>query len=349
MRRVCMAASIVLAASGSSAAQSADRIASYRKAIADVQRGNVDAAVARVASWSGDDFKPGIDAVTADPREWRLAEAAAMLHLELVLSGRAETDAAISRQIALAEPLVAHLKAPRGSAAREAADIAAFQERWFELAGSIYFAMTAPGPGRELAERGLGLVGPSARLEMSAGIGFELQSHVANGNLHDAATITGMPRSPSRTGLVFAERRYRRALELDPTLAEARLRLGRVLTLLKEPKDARSELQSAAAAGDPRIEYLARLFLGAIDEYEHDLSGARREYEAALAIVPRGQAALVALSFVAALAGDESAARSVAARVAASRDAEQADPWSAYQNGAVSESALTWLRARVRP
>jgi tetratricopeptide (TPR) repeat protein len=76
--------------------------------------------------------------------------------------------------------------------------------------------------------------------------------------------------SEGRDQLLRAERCYRRALTAEPRLLEARVRLGHVLHRMGQLDKAAPELERAAAAVDaePRVRYLAWLFLGAIREAE---------------------------------------------------------------------------------
>jgi hypothetical protein len=182
---------------------------------------------------------------------------------------------------------------------------------------------------------------------MLAGAADEMRSHIADGNLHDRETIHLTPPGGRRT-LLFAESNYRRALELDPLLDEARLRLGRVLFLRNDPKAARVQLEPVARrSARPRLRYLARLFLGAIAEYQNDLAGARLEYHEALAFCPECQTPYISLTFVEQALGHGEAAHDLMARYAALSPDAAADPWWFYQNGGIDEESLDWLRQQV--
>ena len=76
-----------------------------------------------------------------------------------------------------------------------------------------------------------------------------------------------------------AERAYRQALVADSTSDEARLRLGRVLSLKGNDVDARTNLESLLnQTHDARIVYLVHLFLAQIDARRHDDEDAAGEY-----------------------------------------------------------------------
>jgi tetratricopeptide (TPR) repeat protein len=154
--------------------------------------------------------------------------------------------------------------------------------------------------------------------------------------------------SPARRTLLFAESHYRRALEFDPALEEARLRLGRVLSLRNDLKGARLELEPLArSAALPRIRYLAHLFLGAVAEYQNDLAAARVAYLDALSIGPDCQTPYIALTFVEQAMGHGDSARALMARYAALSKDTTRDPWWAYQNGGIDAESLVWLRQQA--
>jgi tetratricopeptide (TPR) repeat protein len=129
---------------------------------------------------------------------------------------------------------------------------------------------------------------------------------------------------------------YRQCLAARPALAEARVRLGRVLLLQNRLDEARATLTSReAAAGTPRHRYLAALFAGAVDERALRVAAARTHYEAALRAWPTGQAARVSLSRLLARDGNRAGAAALIAALPADpgRLEESADPWSWYDLG----------------
>jgi tetratricopeptide (TPR) repeat protein len=97
---------------------------------------------------------------------------------------------------------------------------------------------------------------------------------------------------------------YERALAVDAGLVEARLRLGRVLWGQGELEAARLQLERVtAAAPPPSVGYLAHLFLARVHDDAGRPADAEREYRAALALDPRGQAAAVGLAQLLAKSG----------------------------------------------
>ncbi len=102
---------------------------------------------------------------------------------------------------------------------------------------------------------------------------------------------------------------FRAALQADPEFAEARVRLGRVLSLRGEPGDARRELLSGTAATeDPVLLYYGHLFLADVEEALGNLDAAAAAYRRASALYPLAQSPHLGLSHLARLRGDGPAA-----------------------------------------
>ena len=105
-------------------------------------------------------------------------------------------------------------------------------------------------------------------------------------------------------------RALRSAVAADPSLHEARLRLGRVAWKLGEEAEARSILRDVLdRKPEPPTALLAHLFVGRLDEEAGRLEEAARSYEAALALDETVQSARVALSHVRLRRGDSASAR----------------------------------------
>jgi VWFA-related protein len=140
----------------------------------------------------------------------------------------------------------------------------------------------------------------------------------------------------SRAEVAEAESSYRRALAADPGLLEARVRLGHVLVSMGKPKKAVPELEGVIAEpdADARVRYLAWLFLGAIREAEGRPKDAVQAYQAAIDLLPDGQAAYVGLSHAFHRLGERAASlaplRGSLERAGRRRDL---DPWSVYPWG----------------
>jgi tetratricopeptide (TPR) repeat protein len=129
-----------------------------------------------------------------------------------------------------------------------------------------------------------------------------------------------------------AERFLRRALTQDPDLAEARVRLGRVLVLRGRHQDAADTLRQVGTdAGDGLMRYYGMLLLGAAEEGVGNHEGAAASYAMAAAQYPAAQSPLLALSALAWRRGERDAALTQIQRVFdLPAGAEREDPWWTY-------------------
>jgi tetratricopeptide (TPR) repeat protein len=137
-----------------------------------------------------------------------------------------------------------------------------------------------------------------------------------------------------RDELRDAEALFRRALEIKPDHAEARMRHGRVLALLGRHADAAVELRRAVEElTDMPLLYYAALFLGAEEEALGNRQAARSAYEHAMRLAPRAQSPLLAISQLERRSGDRPAALRAIERLFALPDedrSEHDDPWWWY-------------------
>jgi tetratricopeptide (TPR) repeat protein len=133
--------------------------------------------------------------------------------------------------------------------------------------------------------------------------------------------------------LKLAQQFFQKAISADPNLAEAHLRLGRVMGLLGHHDQAVAELQQAAASiGDPQLLYYASLFLGYEFATLSRRSEARDQYERAAMLYPTAQSPLLALSQLARNSDDLEGALLSLKRVFAlpRKDPWKDDPWWIY-------------------
>lgn len=161
----------------------------------------------------------------------------------------------------------------------------------------------------------------------------------------------GIERAESE--LKEAGKLYRRALDAEPSLVEARIRLGRVLHLLGRHEQAARELQQAVAslgAGSTPAEdehllaYYGELFLGASNDALGRDEAARAAYERASALYPDAPSPRLALSRLALRDGrhDEAVAQALQALRRPAADRDRDDPWWRYHL-AQGRSADTWF------
>jgi tetratricopeptide (TPR) repeat protein len=156
------------------------------------------------------------------------------------------------------------------------------------------------------------------------------------------------PRTRQQARSKLNERRYwlteaRRSLEAalvaDPSLHEARLRLGRVAWRLDQKDAAQHALEAMlSATTETTLAYLGHLYLGRVHESSGRLDTAESEYRKAVALDPTGQSAAVALSYVLGLTGEPAESRAVLeAAVARGGSRKVADPFWSYSSGRSDE------------
>jgi len=161
------------------------------------------------------------------------------------------------------------------------------------------------------------------------------------------------PRSASRL-LDDAEKRFRRAMALDPRFAEAQVRLGAVLTKRGRPQDAVTELERALALPlDDTVKYYGLLFLGRAAAATGNRVRALEAYAAAAALFPHAQSPRLALDMLKSegthLPDDlpDDALDGVLART---DESERIDPWWDYYHGSGRDESKVYkaFTARVR-
>ena len=148
-----------------------------------------------------------------------------------------------------------------------------------------------------------------------------------------------------------AESAYRKTLATQPDLVEARLRLGRVLTLRGDIDGALRELDALRSLDDAGFRYLAHLFAGDALERGGRAPSAEQRYIAAFAALPEGQSARLALAHLRHAAGVRAAAAEAARAAALDRGVgETVDPWFWYTRGLSWRTGhlLSTLREHVR-
>ena len=137
----------------------------------------------------------------------------------------------------------------------------------------------------------------------------------------------------SRGELQQAESFLRQAIKSRPALAEARVRLGRVLDLLGRHEEGAAELRRAASATEnPLLLYYADLFLGQAEQALDHRDEARASFERAASRYPRAQSPRLALSQAARRSGDRAGALGAIQHVLdlPASEGRREDPWWYY-------------------
>ena len=132
-----------------------------------------------------------------------------------------------------------------------------------------------------------------------------------------------------------AEALFRRALAVDPSFAEARVRLARLLQVRGRHQESAAEL-STVLDGKPAgvVAFYAHLFAGRAAQSLGRGSDAAAHFAAASALFPDAQSALLAISHHALLQADVPGTIAPVARLGAQSAAFDADPWWQYDRAA---------------
>jgi tetratricopeptide (TPR) repeat protein len=323
---------------------------SYRAAVAEyLKSGDAAHSSRRLATLTPADLEPAVKAIIAraDPRE---LEAAADLHLEigiavagLSVSGAADYFAQGSRLVTAILPPPAIRK---GVSAERLEEMTLISSTWHRVAASAFLSINDVARARPLIVRARRIVPQSAALLTLLGTANEIDAGVHNPDLWDSLSSKTRTAHARSSTLLFAEESYKAALESDPTYALAWIRLGRVQFLQDNVKGAATSLERGAAlAREPRHQFLAAMFMGALQESRNDLDGARQSYQRALDIVPQSQHAVAALAFVDLMSGRIDRAQRVAR---AYTSAKLDDAWWVHKTGVFDLEGLQWLRQHLR-
>ena len=317
----------------------------YLTLITQYMRGQTQGAIASLAKVPSERIRAQSEVdFSASGLEIGQIEAAAMLHSDVAMFV-ATADQRLSRQhVDAARALVGTLPddGPGG-----------FRQRWQAYAVAPYLIQHDLYGAMRAAREGVGRLPRSADFALLQGTLLEISARIETADFRGIWSPTdGINRNASPTvahmedALVAAAITFQRALELDPSLMSARLRLGWVYGINHSSERARKELRTVADSTSSReLRYLAHLFLGGLAEGEGDLERAYDEYESAHTAMPDAQSAHIALMHVARVTGRTALVQELAAQYPR-RSTSMEDPWWYFSMGFDSE-LVNWLHARV--
>ena len=301
----------------------------YRGALAAYLEGDFQRAVTTLLPW------PAKDVLAAAERlpgaDDGLRETALLLHTDLaLLLWRHAHEEAAENHLTIARALV------------EAAPLSDLQREWLLALASAYQARSSPAEA-------LAFYTECAEAFPEAG-----EARLGAGSLHEAIAFLpdGFPRGNlnvrPRRAAKEAERWYREALRVQPSLTEARLRLARVLQRTDRAHEAVSELSRIVESSrDATLTALAHLFWGEICESQDDVEQATAHYQAALAA--DGDLQVAALALAQALHRRHGRQAAFDALEAALGEGGGGSPLLAYRRGPqrLATSPLRSMRSRL--
>lgn len=317
----------------------------YLGLVAQYRRGDVQGAIGALAQWPAarlrTQTRTAADRTIVDVSQ---TEAAVMLHADTAMF-LAAADPNLSRQQMDAAQALATTLPDDGPAG--------FRQRWQAYAVGPHLIQHDLRTAQRAVDDGIGRSTRSADLLLMKGALLELTARAGTADFRGRWSVeNGINRMADpavariEDALRSAASLYERALEFDPSLASARLRLGWVYGINHSNAHAREQLRLVANSDASReLRYLAHLFLGGLADVEGNVEGAYDEYEAAHALHPDAQSASIALMRAARLTGRTDLEQELLARYPV-RLRTSEDPWWYFSMG-FDIDLLSWLHARV--
>jgi hypothetical protein len=244
-----------------------------------------------------------------------------------------------------------------------------FVRRWFLLSGLVFFGTGELERSRSLFERGLKqfrndphLLLALGTLEEKLGSTRIYEPALGSQGRHSALDQYGRhsaldeymePVAARAQHLADAASYLRKALAAEPQLLEARLRLGRVLSLQGREDQARAEYEAVEhGASEAATRYLAALFQGRLHERQRRFPQAAEAYGRAAGYLGSCPTAYLALAHAIDAMGDRARVSDLLDHALQPVDlAAPSDPWWTYLMGHFHEAEPLYheLQAEVRP
>ncbi len=227
-----------------------------------------------------------------------------------------------------------------------------FTYRWYALADPLLREFGESGLAAEVSRRMTARFPPEflkLRRRYDDAVLFELQGCLRGSEL--AAVTPGKPASGLLLPRWFnpASRILEEILKTDPDMLAAALHLGRMQMIQGSAEEAGAYFERARKSVDPRVRYLATLFLGSLDERAGRLEDAEKRYREALSGYGWGQAAHLALAQLLSRTGRDPEARALVLERFGDRTVRVIEPLWTYLAGPGDELGARFdeLRAEV--
>lgn len=301
------------------------------RALAERYRsGDHEAAVSELLALGERGHRAAIESGRADPK---LQAAGALLQTEAALKSASAGE--LHTRFDAAQRMVERLDALGFDPA--------FRKTWYLAAASFFMATDEPARAEGLLKRAEKQFGDDPEVLLALGCAEEPPTlQVAQ----DSWKVT-IAKAEA------AAERYRRALQGNPALAEARLRLGWLHHKLRDNLKASAEVEQARRDSDHLfVSYLAALFLARLREDQGRLDDAIACYRAAVEAVPESQAANLGLANLLEVQAGRGAARATVSDMLGGTTprSPERDPWWVYPHGQYwrFEARLAAMREAVR-
>ena len=230
-----------------------------------------------------------------------------------------------------------------------------FAAEWYHAADSYLLATTNHGDLTSQLQHAAAVLPDEPRIL------FDRACEAEALGLPLSQAVSGEARYAGRTSLSVslpsedktdaeAERLFRRAIDIDPSYAEARVRLARLLERRGQHDAAAEQLEPALASKPDRVTaYYAQLVAGRVAQARGRFPESREHYAAASTLFPDAQSALLGASQAAAMTGDVETALASVHRLSERSEVYAADPWWTYNLGSGRDvtALMTALWARV--
>jgi tetratricopeptide (TPR) repeat protein len=243
-----------------------------------------------------------------------------------------------------------------GRASQVVPDDRSFVIEWYHAVASYLFAVGNQADLRGHLQHAEAL-GDDARLLFDRGCFAETLGLSYNQALRDDAAFwdakrhvnVDLPSEEKTDG--DAERFFRRALDIDPAFAEARVRLARLLERRARFDEAATQLAQAQAS-ERVVAFYGHLVGGRVAQEQGRFTESIDHYAAAAKLYPDAQSALVGASQAAVMAADVPRALSLVQMLGERSQRFEADPWRYYSLGPGRDAndlmAALWARVKSR-